>query len=602
MYIRRTQTANTSTGDRYYTYRLVSSERVGGKVKQKTLLNLGRHFEVDQTHWPSLCARIEEVLSGQQSFVPSDLPASVERQAQRIGAQLLARQAHTPLSPATASGDIQSVDVDSMALVRPRTVGVEQAALWAMQQVDFFGLLKELGFTGPQQAAALGSIIGRMAQPASELGTWQWLQERSGLGELLDVDYEGMNLAQLYRISDRLYSSRATLERVFFDRVTSLFGLDCTITLFDLTNTFFEGSVEGNAKAKRGRSKEKRSDCPLVTLGLVLDGSGFVRRSEVFPGNVSEGQTLASMLEGLGAPKGALVVMDRGIASEENIQWLLANGYRYLVVSRERQRQFDPHEAITFENASGDRIHLEKQVEEGEVRLYCFSEQRAAKERGIDERFARGFEEGLEKIAAGLRKKGTTKRIDKLWERIGRLKEKSRGQGQHYQIELVADEKGEKAVALHYTRQPVTGSQATHPGVYCLRSSETDWSEEQLWRTYVMLTDLEAVFRCLKSELGLRPIYHHTQERTDGHLFITVLAYQFVQIIRRTLRDHGIEGSWATLRKALSGQVRVTATFKQPNGRTLHVRKVTRPEGLHLEICKALKISEQPGGIQKMIH
>jgi transposase len=602
MYIRRTQTANTSTGDRYYTYRLVSSERMGGKVKQKTLLNLGRHFAVDQAHWPSLCVRIEEVLSGQQSFVPLDLPASVEREAQRIGAQLLARQAQAPAAPATPSRDVQSVDVDSMELVRPRTVGVEQAALWAMQQVNFFGLLKELGFSGPQQAAALGSIIGRMAQPASELGTWQWLQERSGLGELLDVDYEGMNLAQLYRISDRLYSARATIERVLFDRVTSLFGLDCTITLFDLTNTFFEGEVAGNTKAKRGRSKEKRSDCPLVTLGLVLDGSGFVRRSEVFPGNVSEGATLASMLEGLGAPQGALVVMDRGIASEENIQWLLANGYRYLVVSRERQRRFDPAEATTIENASGDRIHLEKHVEAGEVRLYCFSEQRAAKERGIDQRFAQRFEEGLEKIAAGLHKKGTTKRIDKLWERIGRLKEKSRGQGQHYQIELVADEKGEKAVALHYTRQAVNGSQATHPGVYCLRSSETDWSEEQLWRTYVMLTDLEAVFRCLKSELGLRPIYHHTQERTDGHLFITVLAYQFVQIIRRTLRDQGIEGSWATLRRALSDQVRVTATFQQPNARALHVRKATRPEGLHLEICKALKISEQPGGVQKMIH
>lgn len=117
-----------------------------------------------------------------------------------------------------------------------------------------------------------------------------------------------------------------------------------------------------------------------------------------------------------------------------------------------------------------------------------------------------------------------------------------------------------------------------------------------------MLTDLEGVFRCLKSELGLRPIYHHTQERTDGHLFITVLAYQFVQILRRTLRDYGIEGSWASLRDALRRQVRVTATFNQPDGRTLHVRKATRPEGLHQQICTALKIPDQPGGTQKMIH
>ncbi len=162
-----------------------------------------------------------------------------------------------------------------MDLIRPRTVGVEQVALWAMQQVDFVGLLKGLGFTGPQRSAALGSIIGRLVKPASELATHQWLAEHSGLGELLDVDYEALKLSQLYRVSDRLYSSRAVIERALFDRVSTLFGLSTTITLFDMTNTFFEGAAEGNAKARHGRSKEKRSDCPLVTLGMVLDGGGF---------------------------------------------------------------------------------------------------------------------------------------------------------------------------------------------------------------------------------------------------------------------------------------------------------------------------------------
>jgi len=599
MYIRRTQTRNTTTGDRYFTYRLVRSERIGGKVKQITLLNLGRHFEVDQDYWPRLCVRIDELLAGQQAFVAIDLPASVERQAQRISAQLLAREAKAQDETPEAGGDLQRVDADSMELVRSRRIGVESAALWAMQQVDFTGLLQSLGFTGPQRAAALGSVIGRMAEPGSELSTWQWLQAHSGLGELLEVDYEAMNLASLYRISDRLHASREVIESALFERVSNLFGLSTTVTLFDLTNTFFEGAAEGNPKAQRGRSKEKRSDSPLVTLGLVLDGSGFVRRSEVFAGNVGEGETLAPMLAGLKAPAGALVVMDRGIATQENIQWLLDQGYRYLVVSRERQRRFDPEQAITLENAAGERVHLEKQVEDNEVRLYCYSESRAAKEKGIDERFAKSFEEGLRKMAEGLHKKGTTKRIDKLWERIGRLKEKSRGVGQHYQIEIKADETGKQAIGLHFNRQPVDGTQATHPGVYCLRSSETDWSEEQLWRTYILLTDLEGVFRSLKSELGLRPIYHHTPERTDGHLFITVLAYQFVQILRRSLRDQGIKGSWATLRQAMSSQVRVTAVFQQPEGRSLHIRKATRPEGVHRAICQALKISEQPGGIQK---
>ncbi len=607
MYIRRTQTRSTASGESYYTYRLVRSERVGGKVKQLTLLNLGRHFDVEQTQWPLLCARIEALLSGQGALMPAEYPAAVERHAQRITAQLVARGKPAPSSAGAepdAAGDVQSVDVDSLQLVRPRTVGVEAAGLWAMAQVDFAGLLGALGFTGPQRSAALGAIIGRMAAPGSELATYGWLGERSGLGELLDVDYEAMSLSSLYRIADRLLASKGALEAALFDRVADLFGLSTTVTLYDLTNTYFEGTMADNAKAKRGHSKEKRSDCPLLTLGMVLDGSGFVRRSEVFDGNVSEGQTLAPMLGGLGAPVGALVVMDRGVATEANLRWLRDNGYRYLVVSRERSRRFDPEKALGIDNAAGERLYLEKSVSEDgeEVRLYCHSERRAKKEEGINARFAKRFEDQLDKIAAGLGKPRTTKRLDKLWERIGRLKAQSRGMGQHDEIELVADENGVNAVALHYHRQPVEGSALTHPGVYCLRSSETDWDEEKLWRTYIMLTDLEAVFRSLKSELGLRPVYHHKEQRADGHLFITVLAYQFVQIIRRRLKERNIDGSWRTLRQWLGGQVRVTAVFQRPDGHALHVRKATRPEGNHLAICQALGIATQPGGIEKLIH
>lgn len=607
MFIRRTQTRNTSSGESYHTHRLVRSERVGGKVKQLTLLNLGRHFDADQAYWPALCARIEALLGGQAALTGLDCPASIERHAQRITAQLIARGKPSTGSAAPGSSterDVQTVDINSMELVRPRSVGVEAAALWAMERVDFQGLLKALGFTGPQRTAALGSIIGRMAAPGSELATYAWLGERSALGELLDVDFEAASLSSLYRISDRLLASKAALEMALFDRVQELFGLSTTVTLYDLTNTYFEGEMAANPKAKRGHSKEKRSDCPLITLGMVLDGSGFVRRSEVFDGNVSEGQTLEQMLSGLNAPAAALVVMDRGIATEANLQWLRQNDYRYLVVSRERGRRFDPAQAKTIHNASGECLHLEKQLSDDgeEVRLYCHSERRADKEKAINARFAKRFEGELEKIAAGLGKPRTTKRIDKLWERIGRLKTKSRGIGQHYEIELIADEKGENAVALNYRQQPIAGSALTHPGVYCLRSSETDWDEKKLWRTYSMLTDLEAVFRSLKSELGLRPVFHHKAERADGHLFITVLAYQFVQIIRRHLQMHNIVASWPNLRHWLGGQMRVTAVFQRPDGHALHLRKATRPEGRHLEICQALGIATQPGGIEKLTH
>ena len=322
MYIRRTQTRNSATGERYFTHRLVRSERVGGKVRQVTLLNLGRHFAVPQTHWPTLCARVEEILSGQGVLLGGCGSLLVEREAQRLAALLLARQGVSTPEPAPdAVAPVHSIEVDALTLSRPRTVGVEAVGLWAMARVDFIALLEELGLTGPQRAAVLGVILGRMAAPGSELATQRWLCERSGLGELLDVDFEAMSLMQFYRASDVLMRHREALEKAVFARVSELFGLDWTVTLYDLTNTYFEGEAPINPKAKR-------RDCALLTLALVLDGSGFVRRSQVFDGNVVEGTTLEGMLQGLGAPAGALVVMDRGIATGENVAWLRARGYR----------------------------------------------------------------------------------------------------------------------------------------------------------------------------------------------------------------------------------------------------------------------------------
>jgi len=301
MYIRRTHTNNSATGERYYTYRLVTNQRIGGKPRQTTLLNLGRHFAINQDQWPALCARIDELINHQSPLFPMDLPSPIEREAQRIAAQLVARQADVqPINTDTSKPksappvDIQSVDVDSLELTRPRSVAVEQVGLWAMQQLDFMALLSDLGINATQISAAVGSIIARMAAPSSELASHRWLGTKSGLGELLDVDYETMPLMSLYRASDVLWKHHTVIEQRLFERVSDLFGLSTTVTLYDLTNTYFEGEATMNGKAKRGRSKEKRKDCPLVTLGLVLDGSGFVRSSQTFAGNIAEAGHLGS--------------------------------------------------------------------------------------------------------------------------------------------------------------------------------------------------------------------------------------------------------------------------------------------------------------------
>jgi transposase len=615
MFIRQTRTNNKATGEGYFTYRLVRGERIGGKVRQITVLNLGRNFAIKQDDWPLLCSRIEQLLQPQDSLLAIPCSDHIERAAQRAFGQLIARaplpdasagdKASVPAMPAIerAAPDLQEVDIDSLQQTQARSVGVEHVALHALAQVGFVKKLAALGINGVMRAAILGNLIGRMAEPASEWATWNWLQAHSALGELIDVDFNSMSHMGLYRASDLLMRHRAAIEDHLFSSIQTLFSLEETVTLYDLTNTYFEGEAAANPKARHGRSKEKRRDCPLVTLGLILDGSGFIRRSRTFAGNVSEGITLAEMLTGLDAPSGALVIMDAGIATEANLAWLIAHGYRYLVVRRGGDRHFDAAQAVAIETAGGETLRIQKEVSEDgrEVRLYCHSQGREAKETAMVTRFAQGFEAGLQKIAEGLQKPRAEKRHDKLLERIGRLKEKSRGASQHYTVNLATDASGKTVTALTWEKSLVAGTMATHPGVYCLRSNEVTWDEERLWRTYTMLTDLESVFRSLKNELGLRPVFHSKEDRSDGHLFITVLAYQCVQVLRTQLKAAGINDCWASLRKTLSIQRRVTASVRRKDGRTIHVRKSTVAEPSLMAIYDALAISSTPGGTKKLI-
>lgn len=608
MFVCRTRTRSRD-GKQYFTFRLVRSQRLGQKVRQRTLLNLGSHFSIQRDHWRTLCKRVEQILDSHPVLLPIEADPEVEAEAQRIAERLLREglpladppPGSDPSQPVSRQPDFQSIDVDSLKLARPRSVGVEQAALWAADQLGMPDLLQALGLSGPQRHAALGLLVGRMAAPASELATWTWLRERSGLGELLGCDFETVSLSALYRAGDRLLRHRKALETKLFSRAMGLFQRQPAVTLVDLTNTYFEGEAKAQPKARRGRSKEKRNDCPLLTLGLVLDGSGFVQRSEVLAGNVAESGTLAGMLQALQAPAEAVVVLDKGIATAENVAWLQEQGWRYVVASRERKREFDAQEALAVETASGTGVRIHKrQGEDGETRLYCESAGRKQKEQAIVERAGERLEQELGRLHAGLLKPRSTKRLEKVWQRIGRLREKYPKASPHYRIELEADEQGKKAIALKWERKPAGNSIATHPGVYCLRTNVTDWDEQRLWSTYVLLTDLEAVFRSLKSELGLRPIYHSKPQRSEAHLFVTVLAYQLVQVIRTRLKQRQERASWTSLRRRLAGQQRVTAVFRRQDGRTLHVRKATQAEPGQQAIYDALGVSSSPGGIRKM--
>lgn len=599
MYIRCTTIKSKQAGEPYKTYRLVETERAGAKVKQRIVLNLGRYFEVPQAQWGLLANRINDLLSAKQSLFSLGLEADLEALAQRYAAQILASRSQCE----SGSKSFEPIAVDTLELLRPRRVGVEHLALHAISQLRLKEKLCELGFNRHQLAAALGTIVARTAHPASELSTLQWLQQHSGLGELIDYDFASMGLDRLYQVSDQLWKHRKVLEAHCYQQELSLFQMDETVTLYDLTNTFFEGAAKENAQAKRGRSKEKRSDCPLVTLGLVLNGDGFPRKSELFAGNAAEPGTLQQMLQDLQAAVGSLVVLDAGIATEDNIDWLKTNGYRYLVVSRRQQRCFDADAAVTVKNAADQQVRVQRVDNEatGEVELYCHSQLREEKERAMHNQFSGRLETALQALADGLHKKGTIKRHDKICERIGRLKEKYASAAQHYDITVTRDETTGNATAIAWNKRINPNAKASHPGVYCLRTNQTDWSEATLWHTYTMLTDLEAVFRSLKSELGLRPIYHRKTDRVNGHIFITLLAYHLVQTLRKQLKQKNIHDSWKTIRAKMENQQRITVVMQRADGKTIHLRKTTYPEPHQKEIFAALGIAAQPGSTQKTI-
>ena len=603
MFIRRTKTRNGKTGEEYFSVRLVESARFGGAVRQRTLLNLGAQFDLPPQEWPLLATRIDDLLHGQASLVA--LSAVIEELAQRYAARILARpenQAATD-TQAGADGRFCEIDIESLELVRPRQVGVEHAALTTLRRLGIEEKLRALGFNGPQVAAAVGNIVGRMAVPASELATHDWLRRRTALGELIDYDFEKMDLQQLYRSADNLLKHRDAIEAHLFSTAKSLFDLNETITLYDLTNTYFEGVSAGIKKAKRGRSKEKRSDCPLVTMGLVLDVSGFPKRSRIFAGNVGEAGTLQQMLAELAAQDGATVVMDAGIASEANLAWLTEQGYRYVVVSRKQMRIFDPDKAVEVVTAKGQTVQVHRVQEPGsnEVLLYCHSPARAEKDRAIDTKKADLFEAELAKLAAGLIKPRATKDPAKIHERIGRARQKYARAAQHYKINLMLDASNKTVTAITWEKAPKANSSMANPGIYCLRTTLSEPDDATLWRIYAMLTNLEAVFRALKTDLGLRPVYHRIDRRVEGHLFISLIAYCIVHTMRLQLKAQGINDAWDTIRDTLSNQVRITTTLKRRDGRTVHVRKASRPEPHQQKIYAALNLASNPGGIQRTI-
>lgn len=382
-------------------------------------------------------------------------------------------------------------------------------------------------------------------------------------------------------------------------------GYQSSIALYDLTNVYMEGQAKSNHKAKHGVSKEKRSDCPLVTLGLVMNEHGFLNRTSILPGNASEPKTLQEMITNLTAHQSLfkpIIILDGGIATIENLQWLRDKQYSYIVSARQDAPSTELEGELVPVGDLNDLVKaaLVKSNEGDEKWLYCESEAKAAVADQMKQAFKKRFEDALQNLANGLTKPKGRKKYIKVLERIGRLKEKHKNISGCYEVSVKASEDGINAISVEWKiinekmNEKLTGS-------YFLRTNLTGMGPKELWNLYNTLRGIEDAFRFMKSSLGLRPVYHQKEYRVDGHLWITVLAYHLIHNCLFQLSKQGVNHHWKTIRSIMDSRIRVTTQAKTKEGTMLYHRSTTKAEGEQIKIYNILGLSPQILKAKKVI-
>lgn len=601
MFIKKSLKTDFKSGKTYCAYHLVESVRTEKGPRQRTLLYMGSEIELAEGEHMLLAQCIEGIIAGEQLLFP--YPEHIEKLAQTYASQLIHRLSNPKnnaenLENEHLKPEFVSIDVNSIEKSDPRSVGAEHLMLQMANQLDLPTQLQHLGLSQMKVSLALGSIIARAVCPDSERSTYSWLRNNSGLGELLDFDFKKSSLDKLYRISDTLLPLKGALENHFETIESKFHGYNSTIALYDLTNTYMEGRNESNPKATHGLSKEKRNDCPLVTMGLVMNEHGFLHRTSILPGNASEPKTLKEMIENLSVHQSLIkptIILDAGIATKDNLAWLRSNGYTYVVSAREDAPSTDLEGELVDVGDLNNFVKaaLIKSEDDSEEKwLYCESEAKAAVASGMKHSFKKRFENELKKLSEGLSKPKGRKRYTKVIERIGRLKEKHKRISGCYEINAVASEDGAIAIAIEWRvieekmKDKLTGS-------YFLRTNLINMGAKELWQLYNTLRRVEDAFRFMKSSLGLRPVYHQKERRVDGHLWITIMAYHLIQHCLYQLSAQGILYQWKTIRKIMMSRVRVTTQAKTKEGKILYHRSSTKAEGEQKDVYRALGISPQ---------
>ena len=587
-------------------YRLCENYRDShDNIRNRTILAAGFLDNLNVEQKQSLSVRITDMVKNGEEVLFGEPDRQVEFYARQFYAQIKAKhRLDLPENKKTKlhKGDWQMVDLDSLKNKDVREVGAEWMCMQALQQLGIPDFLKNRGWESSQIRKALTHIISRAVYPASELKTTSWIHDNSAVCELTGLNAGTITKDLLYDISHRLYKEKAAMEQYLSKKTNDLFDLQDRIILYDLTNTYFEGKKLRSKKAKRGRSKEKRNDAKIVVLAAVVNPEGFLKYTDIFEGNMSDSTSLSLIIDKLrlqtsGTNSRCIVVMDAGIATDKNCRMLKAKGYDYICVSRSRPKDYKLNareKTITITDKKDQPIELTKViVDKGTdyyLRVKSYAKQ--AKENSMKSLFSQRFETGLQQIAASLKRKGGVKRIEKVWERLGRLKAKYPSIHKRFQIEVSHNKQG---IASKLTWQVENVQQVnSDSGIYFLRTSLPQKDEVTLWTIYNTIREIEYTFRVLKTDLNLRPIFHKNDDASMAHLNLGLLAYWLVTTIRYQLKQKDITSDWSEIVRVMNTQKCVTTNVTNKDQAVICIRRCSEPIPEVQKIYDALKYKNAP--------
>ncbi len=423
-------------------------------------------------------------------------------------------------------------------------------------------------------------VLGRLCDPSSELRLAERFYESSALSDLLGVPAEKVNEDRLYRALDALLPHKPALEKHLKEKLGDLFALDYDLLLYDITSTYFEGEAEKNPLAARGYSRDHRPDCKQVNIALVVSRCGMPVGYEVFAGNRNDATTLEEIvehIEGLYGRANRIWVMDRGMVSEDNVEFLREGGRRYIVGTAKNSLKKFERELMAEDWKQvheGLEVRLVEAPDGKEVFILCRSTERQAKELAMHERFERRIEEGLQKIAAGCRNKKQKSGV--IERRVGRLLGRNTRAAKLFDVRVEQDDAGR--AQLRWSKSQAWREWARlSEGCYVLRSNVTDWSPEELWRAYIQLTEAEAAFRIQKSDLQIRPVWHQRQDRVEAHILVCFLAYVLWKALAVLCRQAGLGDEPRQVFEALAAITLVDVILPTRNGVALRKRCISQP-------------------------